>query len=130
MGRSSRRWQWWRGGQSLSHSPVGKRTRSTKNERDGLLLSQLRLTLYHLRLMYRSCTNTIPFSASLGGVVCYFKMWSHSGFTTRFAASCVVTPEKGSVSDVQKVHQHDGYFQNVITRCIVMNAYRSHGCRA
>merc|ERR1712217_990509 len=114
-------------GQSLSHSRVGKRVRSVKFERYGLLLSQLRLSLYHLI----SCTEVAPtrcFFLPPLVELCYFHDVISCGFT-RVAASCVVTPEKGSVSDVQQVHQHDGYFQNVITRCIVIHARRSHRCR-
>merc|ERR1712232_1238751 len=50
---------------------VGKGMRSVKFERYSVLLSQLRLSLYHLILLYRSCTNTMLFSASLGGVVLF-----------------------------------------------------------
>merc|ERR1712099_20048 len=114
MGRSNRRWQLWRRGQSLSHSRVGKRVRSVKFERYGLLLSQLRLSLYHLI----SCTEVAPtrcFFLPPLVELCYFHDVISCGFTQDSQPLDVVTPEKGSVSGVQQVHQHDGFFQNGIT---------------
>merc|ERR1712007_399097 len=57
--------------EQLEMAIVGKGVRSVKFERYGLLLSQLRLFPYHLISLYRSCTNTMLFSASLGGVVLF-----------------------------------------------------------